>query len=127
MGTRTRERVTKHGTLAATVWEAARIWSVLKAEGASLAERVRTMTVTIRAVWPFTREWHYLCAACEDHGLSIASCPGDTSCGRAFRHGPHEYGTPCFCPKGDRFRVKSRPEKDFISATKVRQPTRIGR
>lgn len=123
---RARSRKT-FGILAQTYMAAMASWDAQKAAGVTLAERYATLERTFRAAWPLTREWKFLCAACDDYGLAIGCCPGDTTCGRTKPHGPHEFGAPCFCKKGDRFRQKTRPIEDYTAATKVGKPTRIGR
>jgi len=85
----------------------------------------------IRDVWPKGREepWHDICAPCGDYGLVLAQCSGDASCGRKPGHGPHEYGMPCWCPAGKRFRAKpdQSPEDGLAAAAKTTKPTRFGR
>ena len=105
-----------------------REWDAQKAAGATVAERVANLERTVRAMWPFTREWHYLCARCSDYGLEMAECPGDATCGRTKAHLPHDYGTPCWCDAGRRFKPKERTEATAVeAAAKVRKPTRWGR
>lgn len=105
-----------------------REWDNQKALGASFAERVRNLERTVRAVWPFTREWHYLCGECSDYGLRIADCAGDATCGRTKPHLPHDFGTPCWCEQGRRYRARERTEESAVeAAAKVRKPSRFGR
>lgn len=151
MGIRTRQRLTTgDGQLSRTFTEAMRLWDAMKTDGISLAERLSILTKTLRAAWPFVREWHYLCERCDDSGLVLAICRRGYRCnGISMRtDGPgqlpgkyrrlcamhpdsdyeHEYGTACWCAKGHRFSAKQKAEsEDFTAATKVRQPTRIGR
>lgn len=129
MGTGPRlPRVTgKPGALAATFLEAMRLWDAMKADGISRVVRLATLTKTLKAAWPFTREWKFFCSNCDDFGLVISFCSGDETCGRNRPHGPHEFGTPCLCAKGHAFRAKVRTAEDYTAATKVRQPTRLGR
>src|SRR6266853_1090155 len=119
------------GPLAQTYRAAMRLWDAQKAEGISLEERQRGLEQSLRAAWPQTREWHYLCSACDDYGLVIAQCPGGEAqtsrrprvhtahnstwpCSR-----PHTYGWPCSCPAGARFRSQPKPEPtDFHAAGK---------
>lgn len=116
------------GVLAQVFQLAMEQWDREKAAGVSKADRVAHLTMTLRASWPFTREWKFVCTACEDRGLVMADCVGDATCGRTKPHLPHDYGTPCWCPTGARFRDKPKPSvEDYGDAAKVRQPSRIGR
>ena len=96
------------GVLAQTYAEAMRLWTAQKAEGLSVADRVSNLSLTLQAAWPRGREnaWQYLCKHCNDYGLSMAACPGDATCGKPKPHLAHEYGTPCWCPAGKRYRAK---------------------
>jgi hypothetical protein len=140
------------GGLAETLTEAIRLRERARNEGATEAELDATMERTLRAAWPQVREWKYLCSACQDTGLVTKLCRrGDRCNGTSSRadtpHDPpgkyqrlcameplsdyqHEYGTPCTCAKGHRFRQtpKGRPEDftDQAGAAK-RKPTRFGR
>ena len=116
--------------LGAIFVEAMKIWDGQKADGVPLDERVSGLAKTLRASWPFTREWKYLCVQCSDLGLVLTACPGDRTCGRSNRHLPHDFGRPCVCDKGRVFRDKpARPTDDdaLESAARVRKPTRLGR
>lgn len=116
------------GQLAETFKEAMRIWDAQKAEGLSRLERLVVLEKTLRAAWPFTREWKFLCPRCDDTGLVMAGCPGDAACGRVKPHLPHDYGTPCWCQKGARFKPKQATETDHLAAIgKTVKPTRVGR
>jgi hypothetical protein len=114
------------GTLAQTIQAALRIWDGQTADGLPLAERQAGLERTLRAAWPQTREWRYLCATCDDVGLIFAECPGNDHCGRSLPHPPHSYGAPCFCPKGVRFKEKPAEPGDFRQAGRSK-PTRLGR
>jgi|ERR1051326_6366412 hypothetical protein len=111
--------------------EAMRIWGEMKAQGVPLADRVNGLAKTLRTVWPQTREWKYLCQACSDYGLRMSDCPGDATCGRLRAHLPHEFGTPCWCSAGVRFKAKPKTEDDALAiAAKTAKPkgfTRAGR
>lgn len=103
-------------------------WDQQKADGVSLTERQAGFEKTIRACWPFTREWKYLCDRCLDYGLEIATCPGDATCGRVKAHLPHTFGSPCWCAQGSRYKEKPKPGKeDFSHAGKSKPMTRLGR
>lgn len=113
------------GLLARTYWAAMDIYDAQKAEGVPRAERLAGLEKSLRAVWPQTREWHYLCVACSDLGLELRECDGNTSCGRHKAHLPHTYGVPCLCAKGAAFQPVQKPAAaDFKAAGKM---TRMGR
>lgn len=116
------------GTLAATYEAAMKIWDAQKVEGAAFAERVAGLEHTLRLAWPKGREqeWKYLCPDCRDNGLVISECQGDATCGRTKRHRPHDFGSPCWCQLGARFRVRQKSAEDFTEAAKTR-PTKVGR
>jgi hypothetical protein len=138
------------GKLAAAFVEAMHILDAQKANGVPFAERIQGLDETLRHVWPFTRTWHYLCEACRDTGLVMHVCRLGARCdGISSRiDGPkgtpgkykrlcaqhptsdytHEYGIPCDCEKGRRFREPAtrRGPDDFKDAGKSK-PTRIGR
>lgn len=114
--------------IAETLRECFRIWDAMKADGASFAERCRTLEKTLRVTWPFTREWKYLCDRCDDTGLVLYACPGDATCGRHKVHNAHEYCVPCWCEKGAPFRPPKKTETDELTAVgRTSRPTRIGR
>ena len=124
----------------------------MRGDGASQAEVTGAIEEAVRAVWPYTREWHYLCDACRDTGLVLhtcrtgARCSGISSRTDASGERPgkyrrlcalhptstytHEYGVPCACGKGDRFRPKARSHSDElgeVGKTTSRPLTRWGR
>jgi hypothetical protein len=116
------------GKLAAIFRDTMVMWDQLKANGASLDERVRGLENVLRGAWPFTREWKYVCDHCNDTGLMMAECPGDRTCGRPRPHGAHEFGRSCWCELGKKFRDKPKPApEDFAAAGKTRKPTLVGR
>lgn len=106
------------GPLARTYKAAMEIWDAQKADGVSLLERIAGLTKTLRAAWPQTREWKYLCNLCEDRGLEMLMCPGDRSCGRDREHLPHDYGRACLCSAGNRFKRPAPTEADYTQAAK---------
>lgn len=114
--------------LAATYIEAMRLWDLQKAENVPLRTRLAGLERTLRAAWPQTRVWHYLCEQCSDHGLIMYFCKG-SDCGQGrVPHEAHEYGRPCSCVKGARFRDAPASVNDVQQAGKVRKGlTRIGR
>jgi hypothetical protein len=115
-------------TLGSITVEAVKIWHQMRANGASISECTVSMEAVIRERWPFKREWKFLCANCDDVGLVMAECSGDATCGRAREHGRHTFGTPCWCPLGNKFRDKGpAPPEDFAQAGRVKKPTRFGR
>lgn len=114
--------------LADTIMECYRLLDAMKADGVSPEVRAKTLEQTVRQVWPFTREWKYLCQSCGDVGLEMHTCPGDATCGKSNPHLPHDYGTPCWCDVGRKFRQKERTPDDLVaSAAKVKKPSRFGR
>jgi hypothetical protein len=118
----------QYGNLAQTFVAAMRIWDAQKADGVPKAERLAGLEKSLRAAWPQTREWKYVCHSCEDTGGIFAECPGNDHCGRKNPHLAHSYIAPCFCPKGVRFREKPQaaPE-DFKAAGRSKPMTRVGR
>lgn len=118
------------GILSQTYTAAMQIWDSQKAEGVPLLERIAGLEQTLRAVWPQTREWKYLCTQCNDYGLVMGTCPGvtDATCGRVKPHLAHEFGTPCWCDRGRGFKDKPKPEpSDFTQAGKSKPMSRLGR
>jgi hypothetical protein len=125
--TRKKAAITE-GKLAAAFREVMLLWDEQKKTGVPFVERMKGLREVLRAVWPQTREWHYLCEVCNDTGLVIQDCPGDSTCGRLKPHLAHEYGTLCRCPKGGRFREKPIVvATDFAQAGRSSKPTRLGR
>lgn len=116
------------GVLSQTFTAAMELWDHQKAEGVPRDIRLQTLERTLRAAWPQTREWKYLCQNCNDTGLVISFCEGDATCGRDRPHYAHDYGTPCWCSLGAKFKPKPKPgPEDFTAAAKVSKPTRLGR
>lgn len=83
----------------------------LKLAGAA-ADGDAVLEAAVRRSWPFRRDWHYVCADCDDTGWQWLVCTLTTRCGRSFcqqhderyRHG---YVVPCNCAKGDAHRPKA--------------------
>ena len=120
----------KFGTLAQAYAAAMENWAAQKAEGVPFAERVAGLEKTLRAAWPKGRleAWHVLCGSCDDYGLVISACPGDATCGRVKPHLPHDFGKPCWCKAGARFKEKPKPTPDdFTAAGKPKGPQKVGR
>jgi hypothetical protein len=119
------------GKLRAAYVEAMKFWDEQKANGVPFTDRVRALEGLLREVWPFTREWKFLCKTCDDTGLVIAVCAGDATCGRTKPHGPHDFGTPCWCSLGARFRPPQPPSPDDVEGAgkvkKSRTFARVGR
>lgn len=113
-----------------TLLEAMRLWHAQAADGASFQERADGLEKTLRAAWPQTREWKYLCERCRDYGWEVVQCDG-RHCGRRHPHGPHEFVVPCVCAKGREKEPKSADvSENFTEAVKVSKPkgfTRFGR
>ena len=112
------------GPLAQSFTIAIQTWDEMKAGGSSPTECLSALEKWLRASWPFSREWKYLCQNCEDTGLTHENCPGDRTCGREKPHGGHTFGTPCWCSLGRRFKEKQAMPEDFTQAGKM---TRVGR
>lgn len=120
--------MTSDGQLAKAFREAMALWDVQKASGMSFAERLKGLDALLRQVWPFTREWKYLCTACDDLGAIWHDCSGDATCGRHQAHLPHTFVEPCWCQKGVRFREKVKPSpEDFTAAGRNKPMARMGR
>jgi hypothetical protein len=117
------------GVLARTYQLAMRLWDAQAADGLSRAHRLVGLEKTLRAAWPQTREWKYLCASCHDYGLVMSVCAGDATCGRLKEHAPHEFGRPCWCQAGAKFREKppADPGTATTRAAKSKPMVRIGR
>lgn len=108
--------------LVQTFREAMRLWDAQKADGVPFADRVTGLAKSLRQAWPKGREneWKYLCSKCSDYGLEMQDCPGDATCGRPHAHLPHDFGTPCWCSAGQRFRAQPKPGPDaFTDAGKT--------
>lgn len=144
----------KHMTdsaLAATMKEAFRLRERMKADGATTAELDAAMERTLRAALPQQRVWRYECEVCWDTGLEMHVCRAGERCNgvstridhpgapagsytRLCAHDPngpyeHDYGTPCLCRRGVRFRP-ARPAMvpdDEAAARTPRKPARFGR
>ncbi len=114
--------------LADTITECFRVMDQMKADGATKAERLAFAETAIRHSWPYEREWKFLCATCRDYGLEMFDCPGDATCGRHKAHLPHEFGKPCWCSVGAKFRQKTRTaDDDVTSAAKTPKPSKFTR
>jgi hypothetical protein len=145
-----RKLAKSQGALARTFVAAMEQWDAEKAAGVSEADRVAHLQVILRAAWPFTRTWQYLCQRCDDTGLVMAVCRKGARCNgistRIDHHTQqpgkykrlcaqfpdsdyeHEYGTPCFCEKGARFRPPSLPARsDYTQSGKSKPMTKVGR
>jgi len=149
LATRTQDRPAQ--TLGAVVLEAIAYRDGLKAKGASQTDLDAGLEAILRDRWPKphdrTTPWRYLCELCQDTGLRIFTCRPSARCngistrtdGPGSRAGKerrlcvmatdetHEYGEPCVCERGARFRPRARGVDDFVSAAKASKPTRFGR
>lgn len=130
-------------------------WAAQKADGVSLEERRGNLEKTLRAIWPQTRPWKFLCDDCGDTGWQHHHCP-TRHCGRPFslprsnRSGlkdytgsstmfcnskaGHDYVMPCFCAKGRAMHRQvegiSQDGDDFTAAAGARNSrgmTKLGR
>lgn len=121
------------GPFAKAVMEALDMRDKLKADGVSGKDLDAGLEAVLRDVWPKGADdsRHASCLECNGCGLVIHNCPGDATCGRSGMHAAHDYGTPCWCEKGRRFRDKPKPEpSEFTDAGKTPKragPTRFGR
>lgn len=104
--------------LGATVAEIFRVLDRMKVDGATPDDRQRFVETTLRTCWPFTREWHFLCPVCDDTGLEMRTCGGQTNspCGFRKEHRAHDYGRPCTCKLGLRFEKRQRSAEDLVDA-----------
>lgn len=134
------------GVLAQTYQAAMVYWDQQKAAGVPLAERLDGLEKTLRAAWPFTRVWHYVCEECSDTGWQPGICV-QGSCGRPFKLPKqraddwtgrgrcvdgHSFVRPCWCAKGRAFHRQlmheQAPEDAVAVAAKTRKTmTRLGR
>lgn len=119
------------GKLAQAYKECLPILDAAKAAGVPFQERIKGLEGVIRTFWRFTREWRYRCGECSDYGLQMSECDGEQHrCGLAKGkpHLPHEFGRPCWCAAGARFKAKERTEETAMeAAARVKKPTRFGR
>jgi len=106
--------------LAAAITTAITAWHRGTVAGATREEREYALEETLRDVWPYEREWHYLCSACRDTGLVDQVCEPGSRCNGRSTTGQtrfcaehpaytHTYGTPCACALGARFRPRATP------------------
>ena len=98
--------------------------SDMRSAGADESEIEKATERSVRSAWPPGREWKYLCQNCRDYGLEMLECPGDATCGRDKQHRPHDFGRPCWCDAGAKFRARLKSEEDFQQAGKT--PKRSG-
>jgi hypothetical protein len=122
-----------YGPLARAYMTAIQVWDADKVTGVPLAERQAHLEQVLRAAWPQTREWHYLCETCRDTGWETCRCTPTTHCGRRVCEPGHDYVQPCgICPKGEGRRAQLEPKTptpgDFQQAGKRKKGfTRLGR
>lgn len=130
------------GVLSRTIHDALEIREQMKASGTPKDELDAYFEQVVRRSWPFTREWKYLCNQCDDTGRVLMVCrkgarcqgvstvPGHT---RICAKEPdsdyeHEYGEPCYCSLGQRFKSRPKTQVDELAQIgKVSKPTRFGR
>ena len=141
------------GRLASAYLEAIELRDRLQADGMSGPALDAGLEGVLRQYWPFTRTWKYLCQDCDDTGLQLFHCRRGQRCnGISTRtDGPrdthlhyrrlcasdpdadyeHDYGEPCLCTRGERFRGKPKPDPSaFADAGKTSTPrgwSRMGR
>jgi len=121
--------------LAACVMDALAMRDRLKADGLTGPALDAGLEGVLRDTWPkpdadLESPQHARCGTCRGYGLEMRTCPGDSRCGITRKpHAPHEYGTPCWCDLGRRFREKQAPtDVDALAlAAKQKKPSRWGR
>jgi hypothetical protein len=139
------------GPLVQSFMQGMKFWEDEKAQGVSLPDRVSHLATILRASWPFQREWHYVCEQCGETGLVMAVCRKGARCNGistrtdfagqtpgkykrlCWQHPDsdyeHDYGMPCWCEKGERFRVVAKAAESYATAgkSKSKPMSRIGR
>lgn len=123
--------------LSQAIDEALTLRKQMVADKMPAADIAASFEQVVRDVWPKGREWHYLCEQCSDTGLIIYTCrPGARCNGISTRtDGPHEkpgkyrrlcaqhpdsdytheYGEPCDCKNGSRFRKAPPTDRDVLN------------
>ena len=110
------------GDLHALGKETFRIWDRMRENGESFEDRCAYLVGILKQILRFGREWKYLCQQCDDYGLILAECSGDSACGRHKPHLAHSFGTPCVCSKGNAFRAPAPTSSDYTAAGKTAKP-----
>jgi hypothetical protein len=117
--------------LAAAYKECLPILDAQKAAGVPFLERIKGLEAVLRQFWPFRAVHHFNCERCADYGLELHQCDGEQhrcGLGKGKPHLPHEYGTPCWCVAGARFKARERTDQTMVeAAATVKKPTRFGR
>lgn len=130
-------------SLSATILNALAERAQLKAQGFAGPDLDCAFEKVIRECWPFSREWHYNCTACNDTGWEHGECDGGSACGPSTwrpasslpcpnrprkEHAPHSFVRVCFCAKGQDLKKKMTDgDQDFSSATKSKPRKTFGR
>lgn len=141
-----RDEAKELGPLAETFTAAMRIWDAEVADNVPLETRQQHLQTALKAAWPQTREWHYLCDRCSDTGWEPGNCTPQTPCGRRFRLPEqrwddhtgqghcaegHSFVRPCVCPKGEdrarQLQPKPKTPEDFQQAGKQQKFKKLGR
>lgn len=126
-----KRRSEKLGVFSTAVMQTLELRDQLKAAGVTEPALSQGLEATLRQFWPKARTepWHDQCGNCRDYGLEMHTCPGDATCGRHKPHAAHDYGVPCWCVKGQRFRDQQKPTGDDAMSVAVKQkkPARWGR
>jgi hypothetical protein len=144
-------RKSEGGVLAQTILGAMKIRDQMKTQGLSREELDRYMEGVVRTAWPRQRAepWHYLCDRCRDTGLEIVECSTTHRCDGIstrvdhWREKPgkyqrlcvrdptytHDYGVPCPCPRGERFRasLEQAQRTDIASLGRKKSNARLSR
>lgn len=128
------------GQLGKIFREAMIAWDAMKADGISFQERVKALALSLRPHWPFAEYMGYQearCGSCDGTGLTMHTCPGDATCGpppegstmkrRRIPHLPHDFGSPCWCALGARFRPRQRDDFEAAGKMPAKTFTRAGR
>lgn len=95
----------------------------LRADGSSFPEACRFLEGLIRTVWPFRREWKFLCLDCEDTGWRMREREVAIYGGRLV-----PYAERCTCHAGQRLQAKDTDDRETLAKIgRTGTPTRIGR
>ena len=135
--------------LAATLREVLRLRAIRLSDGVSPAELNAELETTLRQVWPYEREWHYECPACQETGYEHRQCRPGMRCGgvssrvdhwkeRAGKYlrlctkeatYTHDYVTACTCRRGVALQTgPARIPDGYAAAGKQPKPmSRFGR
>lgn len=129
----------KYGPMTTAIMEAWDLRVKMKAAGTPDAELDAGVEGVLRQAWLRDRQepWKFLCELCNDTGLQMFVCRTGQRCpGRSSRDGgnyrllcatnptseyTHDYGLPCVCERGARFRSTPKQPADY---SEVGKPTK---